>query len=203
MHRRRRGGAFALALLHFCVLASLSAACARPKAKAIADVPPLEMPSPPPRDIESNEAEPLPPVPLIQEPAHNAPPRPRPTPPAREQPRPGATAADAPKPEPPKPEPATEESAKPEEPAKPPTLQTTPAEAEGEVERNIRATLARAASDLNRIDYRNLNNDARTQYDTAKRFIQQADEAVRGKNLVFAKSLADKAAALATQLGGR
>ena len=109
------------------------------------------------------------------------------------------------KPEPPKPEPAPVEPPKPaEEPPKPQTtLQTTPAGAEGEVERSIRTTLARAAADLTRVDYRVLNADARTQYDTAKRFIQQAEEAIRAKNLVFAKNLADKAAALAAQLAGR
>ena len=56
---------------------------------------------------------------------------------------------------------------------------------------------------LNRIDYRVLNADAKTQYDTAKRFIRQADEAMRAKNLVFAKTVADKAVVLAAQLGGR
>jgi uncharacterized protein (DUF885 family) len=71
------------------------------------------------------------------------------------------------------------------------------------MERGIRASLTRARADLGRIDYRALNADARTQYDTAKRFIRQADDAIRSKNLVFAKSLADKAAALAAQLGGR
>ena len=91
-----------------------------------------------------------------------------------------------------------------EEPPRPPsTLQTTPTTAEGEVERGIRASLSRANLDLNRIDYRLLNADAKTQYDTAKRFIRQADDAMRAKNLVFAKSLADKAAALAAQLGGK
>ena len=60
--------------------------------------------------------------------------------------------------------------------------------------------MTRASADLNRIDYRALNNDARTQYDTAKRFIQQAEDAIRMKNLPFAKNLADKAAVLATQL---
>jgi hypothetical protein len=71
------------------------------------------------------------------------------------------------------------------------------------VERGIRASLTRATADLNRIDYRVLNADARTQYDTAKRFVRQANEAMRSKNLLFAKSLADKAAALAAQLAGR
>jgi hypothetical protein len=41
------------------------------------------------------------------------------------------------------------------------------------------------------------------QYDTAKRFIQQADDAMKAKNLVFARNLADKAAAIAAQLAGR
>ena len=67
----------------------------------------------------------------------------------------------------------------------------------------VSLTLTRANNDLSRVDYRALNNDARTQYDTAKRFVQQADRALREKNLVFAKSVADKAAALAAQLAGR
>jgi hypothetical protein len=41
--------------------------------------------------------------------------------------------------------------------------------------------LTRATTDLNRIDYRALNADARTQYDTAKRFVTQAQEALRAK----------------------
>ncbi len=63
--------------------------------------------------------------------------------------------------------------------------------------------MQRATTDLNRIDYRVLNTDARTQYDTAKSLIKQAESAVNSKNLVFAKSVADKAAALAAQLGGK
>ena len=48
-----------------------------------------------------------------------------------------------------------------------------------------------------------MNADARTQYDTAKRWVRQADEAIRAKNLVFAKSIAEKAATIAAQLAGR
>jgi outer membrane biosynthesis protein TonB len=138
-------------------------------------------------------------VPAPPEPARNQPPpRPRPATP-REQPRP-----DQPKPESPKPETPAAEPPKAEEPARPPTtLQTTPATAEGVVERSVRATLTRAGDELKRIDYGRLNTDARTQYDTAKRFIRQADDALRSKNLVFAKNLADKAVAIADQLGGR
>ena len=183
------------------MLVTTGVACTRAKAKTVPDVPPLEMPAPPPRDVEPNEAEPPPPVSLPQEPARTPTPRPRPATPTRE-----ARPNDTPKPEPPKTEapPLVIEPPKTEDPpAPPPTLQTTPATAEGEVERGIRATLVRATNDLNRIDYRFLNADARTQYDTAKSFIRQADAAVRAKNLVFARNLAEKAAALATQLGGK
>ena len=97
------------------------------------------------------------------------------------------------------------ESKAPEEPAKSPptTLQTSPAGAEGEMERSIRVTMGRATADLNRIDYRLLNPDARNQYDTAKNFTRQAESAISSKNLTFAKTLADKAAALAAQLAGK
>jgi hypothetical protein len=176
--------------------------CMRAAAKTTPDAPPLDMPAPPPREVEPSEPEAPQPVPLVSEPARNAPPRARPTPREPAAPR----TADAPKPaEPPKVEPPVVEAPKPpEEPARPPsTLQTTPATLEGDVERGIRASLTRANADLNRIDYRMLNADAKTQYDTAKRFIRQADDAIRTKNLVFAKNLADKAAALAAQLGGK
>jgi hypothetical protein len=169
-------------------------------AKATPDAPPLDMPAPPPREVEPTETETPQPVPLVAEPARNAPPRARPAP--RESP---ARPAEPPKPEPPKIEPPIETPRPAEEPPKPPltTLQTTPATAEGEMERGIRASLQRANTDLSRIDYRVLNADAKTQYDTAKRFIQQADDAIRAKNLVFAKTVADKAALIAAQLGGK
>src|SRR5207302_8591287 len=117
-----------------------------------------------------------------------------------------------PRPEPVKPEPTKMDQTPPppqageppkpaEEPAKAPaTLQTIPAGAEPEVERTIRAQLTRAGTDLNRVNYQALNADARTQYDSAKGLVRQAEDALRQKNLVFARSLADKAAALAAQL---
>jgi hypothetical protein len=185
-----------LALL--IVIAPLAAGCTHAQAKATPDMPGLAMPAPPPRDVEPTEVEPPQPGPLVIEPAHNAPSRPRPAPPVRVEP----------KPEPPKPEtppvPVIEPTKPPEEPPKPPTtLQTTPATAEGEVERSIRASVQRASADLNRVDYRALNRDARTQYDTAKRWVQQADELMRAKNLLMAKNLAEKAAIMAAQLAGR
>jgi outer membrane biosynthesis protein TonB len=175
-----------------CIGAFLASGCIHAQAKAAPDMPPLEMPAPPPHDVELPSAETPQTAPLVPEPARNAPARPRAAaPPVAEPPKP---VVEPPKPvaEPPKPA---------EEPSRPPsTLQTTPAAAGGEVERAIRATLAHATSDLNRIDVRGLNADARTQYNTAKRFVTQAEEAMRAKNLVFARSVAEKAAALAAQL---
>ena len=184
-------------LLPLVLVSVVASGCLRTAAKTAPDAP-LDMPAPPPREMEPNETETPAPVPLVTEPARSTPPRPRPVPrepPARVEP---------PKPEPPKVEPPAEPPKPVEEPPKSPsTLQTTPATAEGEVERTIRASLQRANADLNRIDYRVLNADAKTQYDTAKRFIRQADEALRAKNLVFARTVAEKAVVLAAQLGGR
>jgi hypothetical protein len=178
----------------------LASGCVRTAAKTMPDGPPLDVPAAPERDVEPSDTETPQPVPLMTEPARNAPPRtrtvPREPPPRVEPPKPEPPKAEPPPPvEPPKP---AEEAPKP-----PSNLQTTPTQAEVEVERGIRASLVRANASLSRIDYRVLNADARTQYDTAKRWVRQADEALKSKNLLFAKELADKAATLAAQLAGR
>jgi hypothetical protein len=187
-------------VLSVCFIAGVASGCTRAHAKTMPPLPDaaLDVPPPPERDIERAEVEapppPQPPAPAPESP-RTQPPRPRPAP-ARDQPRVE-----------PKPEPAPPvETPKPaEEPPRAPanTLQTTPATVEGELERGVLATLTRATNELNRIDYRVLNPDARIQYDTAKRFVRQAEEAVKTKNLVFAKNLADKAATIADQLAGR
>jgi len=189
------------AVYSMLLVSALACGCVRARANTTPDAP-LDMPEPPPRDVAPNDVEPPPPVPLVPEPARSA--LPRPTAP-REQPKPDPPKPEPAKVEPPLPEPAAEPPPRTaDDPAKAPTtLQTTPATEEAEVERGIRAALMRAAADLSRINYRALNPDAQTQYDTAKRFIRQADDAIRSKNLVFAKSFADKAATIAAQLGGR
>ena len=172
-------------------------ACAHARANAPTDTPPLMVPAAPPHEIEPVETSTPPDIPLPKEPPRRPPPRPAPAPAKPEAPK-SEPRAEAPKTE-------TEPVKPAEEPAKPPTstLQTTPTGAEGEVERDIKTMLGRASDNLNHIDYRALNTDARMQYDTAKRFIRQAEDALRAKNLVFARNLADKAAALAAQLAGR
>jgi hypothetical protein len=190
-HRARYGISIAVWLT---LLVPLTTGCARARAKTLPPLTPLEMPAPPPRIVlpMQAEVEPQEPSPVTEEPrrAQPAPARPRPAAPA------AATNTEPPPP----PVPTTTQPSTPPVPGT--VLQTTPASEEGEVARAIRATMTRAMSELNRIDYRVLNNDARSQYDTAKRFVQQAEDAIRMKNLPFAKNLADKAAALAAQLGG-
>jgi type IV secretory pathway VirB10-like protein len=178
-----------------------AAGCHHAAAKSVKDLPPLNMPLPPPRVVETVEATAPPPVTLVEEPERQ---------PVRSPNRP-VPPREAARPEPPKAEPKAESPPEIpriiEEPAKPPptNLQTTPPSTDGEVERTIRNVITRAEADLGHIDYRVLSKDGRNQYDTAKRFIQQAKEALdpRTRNLLFARNLADKALALAGQLGKR
>jgi len=181
----------AFAFLSLAVCASLSSGCFGLRAKAVMMPTPLDMPEPPPRVVEVHEPDVPPPIPLPEEPVRSTPTRPPPTPPAVENPRP--------------PQPPPADTAKPEEltPRPAPTLQTTPTQREEEVERKIRGLLVQATNDLNRINYQNLSSDGRTQYDMAKRFVSQAEDALKAKNLTFANTMADKAATLATQLAGR
>ena len=186
-----------LAAMLPCCLAALSltsAGCHRAHAKTLPESPPLEVPAVPPREVEPIEVETPQPVPLPEEPART--PTPRLRPPVQ------APRAEPLRTEPPKTEQPPVEAPKPEEPTKPPAplLQTTPPNTEVDLERGIRATLTRAQTDLNRVDAGRLTADARVQYDTAKSFIRQADQAIRAKNLLFAKSVAEKAAVLAAQL---
>jgi hypothetical protein len=169
---------------------AVGAGCAKKHAGAQPGGPPLETPPAPPRVVSSLiESEPT---------VTAAPPIEGPSP----RPTPDASRPAAPRPERPVP-PATAASETPVAPPlpadEPPrTLQTTPNA--GQAEQRIRGLLANASRDLNKIDYRVLSVDAQAQYDTAKRFTEQADEALKTKNFVFAEQLADKAAAIAAQL---
>jgi hypothetical protein len=186
-------------------LALAASGCAKTKAKTVAEGPALQVPEPPPRVLAPVEEEPIaatPATPEASPPApapRTAPPRPA-TPPRRPN---AATNEPAPRQEPP---PA-------EQPVTPPVA-TTPAEpprelrpalsaADAAEERKIRDLLTRAARDLNRVDYRRLSTDGRAQYEQSKRFNDQAEQAIKDRNYVFAATLADKAATLAAQLLGR
>ncbi len=178
------------------VVAVSTAGCFRAQARATPTVvPDLTVPAPPPRIVDPVVAQVPQPVGLADQPPQNT-----------EIPRPAApvTRADTAKPEAAKPEPAADPAPPSEAPRAPQTtLQTTPVEQEADVSRKVQDLLTKATADLSRIDYARLNADAKTQYDQAKRFSSQADEALKTKNLVFASYLADKAATLAAQLAGR
>ena len=185
-----------LAILPVAVCACLTSACFGLRAKAVMAPTPLDMPEPPPRVVEVREPDVPPPIPLPEEPVRNTPTRP-PSRPATEPARPAQP--------PPAPE-TPVDAAKPEEltPRTPTTLQTTPTQREEEVERRIWGLLGQAKADLNRINYQGLTSEGRTQYEQAKRFISQAEDALqRARNFVYANSLADKAATIAAQLLGR
>lgn len=104
------------------------------------------------------------------------------------------------------------EVAAPVEPANPQpapaeaTATTAPAptlRAPGSAEKPIRDRVTIAQRDLARVDYAKLTEDGRAQYEQSKRFIQQAEQALKDQNFVFAATLADKAATLAAELLGR
>src|SRR5262245_15445599 len=183
-----------LSILPVVVCACSTAGCfGRTKAIVIPTM--LDMPEPPPRVVEVREPDVPPPISLPEEPVRNTPTRPSPNRPAAEptrptQPPPAETPVDAAKPE----------EATPRPPA---ALQTTPTQREEQVERQIDAKLGQALTDLNKINYQNLSADGKTQYDSAKRFVSFAQQGLREKNLVFASSMADKAATMAAQLLGR
>ena len=183
-------GHWALSIGHWALAAVLISGCAKAQAKDNAGGPPLDVPSPPERVLAPVEEPVLvsaPPPAEAAPPAATAP-RTPPRPPVRRvEPEQPAPAAAAPTTAQPAPEPPRE--LRPASPA-----------ADAAAERESRDALARAARDLGRVDYGKLNPDARAQYDQSKRFMEQAQQALKDRNFVFAATLSDKAAALAAEL---
>jgi len=162
------------------------AACVKTRAQTPAPPPSLLVPEPPDRVIVPAAALPdpvetPPPAPVP------APARPRDTPPARpaDRPAPAATAPAIVTP--------------PDTPAAPPqVLQTTTNT--GELESRALTQIGAAERDLTRINVRQLSANGRTQYDAALGFVRQAKDALKIKNYLLARELADKAASLAREL---
>ena len=186
------------ALFAFCILncAVLAGGCAKAQAKASPDGPPLAVPTPPSRilaPVEEPLAENAPPAePAATPPRTNASPA-RPTTPRRptttvtpptEEPKPETPAAQTPPP-------VTE----PPVVARPP-----PSPADVATERRVRDVMRKADADLKRVDYQKLSNDGKAQYEASKRFIEQAETALKDRNYAFALTVADKAAGIATEL---
>ncbi|MEZ5286253.1 MAG: hypothetical protein R2712_15880 [Vicinamibacterales bacterium] len=167
-------------------LALGASACA---ARAAAPVPepelPRMVPPPAPARIVAVYMEPVDTPPIEMTPAAE------PVSPTPPPPRPAA----------PPPAPAPEAKPGTATPTPPPALTLTPvAGSEGKTEASIRTLLARASRDLARVNTSGLSADGRTQFDVARRFVQQAEEALKARNLVYAGKLADKAAVMAAVL---
>lgn len=175
------------------LLAALAAGCAKAQARTEPPIPELAPPPAPPRVIETYAddtpvpAEPTAPDGGASSPAARNASKPLlPSPPRVETP----------------PKPVEPPRVEPEKPPSPPpalTLKPTPG-SESATAESIRNLLGRAARDLSRVNYASLTQDGKTQYDTARRFMEQAEEALRNGNFPFAGKLADKAATMAAVL---
>jgi hypothetical protein len=181
------------------LLASAGAACSSARASTPVERPALEVPPPPPRVIVANPGpdqpflEPVEELPAVP---NAAPTRPRPQrekPEAKQEP-PKTEAA------PPPPDPIPPVS----QPAPAPQLKTAEnAGGAAQLTAQIRDSLTRTRGILDKIDPNGLSEQRRKAHADAKLFAQQADEALKGNNLLFAKELAEKAERLAKELQGR
>jgi hypothetical protein len=156
--------------------AAIGSACLKAEARTPAPTPPpLEAPAPPGRVIIPVTVRvPEPPPPVVE---------PEP-PPARPPASAGSSTTRPP-----------DRASPPSSSQPPPVLQTTSNTAAIEV--RVRELVSKARGDLARIDRGKLRDNARDQYDTAQRFIQQAEENLKIKNHLYAQQLAESAAALA------
>jgi hypothetical protein len=173
------------------------AACASAKAKTPEVRVPLDVPPPPPRVIE-----PLPSTEPALEPVAELPP------PSTSTPRPRPTSTKEPnRTEPPKTEAkpettATDPATAAPTPATPPVPPLrTPGSAEGPAAtKQVREALDRAKQLLNSIDERTLNGDRLANYQQARLYLQQSEDALKSNNIIQAQRLADRAEQIAGKL---
>ena len=169
-----------MGLLLAGTLASSCATHAQPLPQA--EPPELNAPEPPARVVVPPTLERT--LPAAEEPPNSSAPVTPPRTPARNPaPRPVAT---------PPPEPTPTPAAPP-----PPLLTSANSPA---FEKQVRDQLNIALGHLNSLDRRSLGTEAQAQYDAAKGFARQAEEALKVKNLIYAGQLADKAATMAALL---
>jgi hypothetical protein len=179
--------------LHLLVLMTClaMAGCARARASVPLVMPELVPPPPPPRMIERIPDE----LPTIgPSPVENA----LAAPPAKPPARPPSKPEPPTKPDP-DPDPIPVEPERP--PANPPALTLKPVPGvSAQTEASIRALLETAQRSLQRVNQAALNADGQAQFLTARRFKEQAEEALKGGNFPLASKLADKAATMAAVL---
>ena len=85
-------------------------------------------------------------------------------------------------------------------PAPAPLLRTPQTADESNAERRTKEVLGRATQLLDRVNASTLGQQARQQHETARRFVEQALQALVERNYVLASYLADKAETLAKGL---
>ncbi len=183
-------------------LTTLVGACASAQAKSTGDQAGLAVPPPPPHVVPITAEPIVEPVPEIPAPASTTPaPRPNRQAP-NTAPRPGAESKPETKPGeaklPEQPPPADAAPASPPGPT--PQLRTADSNA---TEANVHAAIDRTRNLLSTVDYRHLSNARRKAYEDAKAFTQQAEDALKAGNVVFAQGVASKAETLARELAGR
>ena len=192
MNSRMRFGKWLAIGLGVGLSVASAAGCAKARAATVPDGPPLAMPVPPPRVFAPvGPEEPLAAGPVVPE----TPTAEAPSVPQRRPPRRAATPPETEKPDP------TPTPAQPT-PEQPRELRAASTPADAEADKKIRALLLTASRNLGNVDYQKLSVAGREQYDQAKSFGEQAGEALTLRNYVFAETLADKAAKLATELLG-
>jgi hypothetical protein len=186
--------------LPFAALIPLLGACASASATGkAADRPDLVIPPPPSHVVPITPepiVEPVGEVPSLPSTGAPKPPArpaaPRPAPDSRTEAKPGEVKPETP--------PETTPQPVPQPPAAPaPQLRTAESTT---TQVAVRATIDRTKSILSTVDYRQLTNVRKRAYDDAKRFLQQAEDALKGGNEVFAKGVADKADPQAKQPAG-
>jgi hypothetical protein len=190
-----------LFVISLVAVAPILSACASASAKTNpAERPPLSVPPPPPRVIETAPQPDPVPEPVPELPAATVPP-----------PRSRPTRDPGQKPEPAKPPDTKAGEATPAEPVGPspapappaPQLRTPQTADSTEAERNVRSTIERANKSLGGVNFGPLNNERKKAYNDAKMFIHQAEEALKQGNFVFAQGVANKAETLAKELAGK
>jgi hypothetical protein len=162
------------------------------------DVPTLVVPPVPPREIEPLPATELPAVEtVLNVPTTTAPPPTRPKGPLAKEARNNNTD---------KPDPKTDIPAEtapaPPLPAPVPQLRT-PSTPEGpEAARRARETLERAGKTLYSVDFNKLSDERKSNYNAAKDYMKQAEDALKVEDFAAAAAFATRAENIAKQIGG-
>jgi hypothetical protein len=176
----------AFCILHSALLVSVVGCGSKAKAQTLPDGPPLSVPAAPRHEI------------VVEQVAEAPPPEPEPVP-EPEKPAPAVQTRKPPQP------PRSEAPAATSQPPvaapqpEPPVLRAVPAAAAGD-EKKARDLMAKATSDLARVDYQKLSTDGKANYNQSKEFNEQAAQAIKANNVVLALTLAEKAANLAAEL---